>query len=104
MNGMKILCVEGQPERMVTLTRMLEGIGYKVMGASNGRQAVDLLTQEAIDGVLLEHDLPDATGIDLLSRLKKIHPEVPMLILAGVGSQTTSMLRFFDAFLKWRKV
>jgi len=100
MNGMKILCVEDQPECMATLTCMLEGIGYEVMAATSGRQAVDLMTQQAIDGVLLEYDLPDATGTDLRARLKKIHPDVPMLILAGVGTQTTFMLRFFDAYLR----
>ena len=62
MSGMKILCVEDQPEDMAVLAYMLEGIGYEVMPARTGGQAIDLLTKQAIDGVLLECDLPDATG------------------------------------------
>jgi len=35
MSGMKILCVEDQPEDMAILTAALEGIGYEVMPAGN---------------------------------------------------------------------
>jgi len=100
MGGMKILCVEHQPEYMATLTTMLEGIGYDVMPASNGGQAIDLLTKQAIDGVLLDFNLPDATGDALRARLKAIRPGVPVLLFAGIGSQTPFMLRFFDAYLR----
>jgi CheY-like chemotaxis protein len=100
MNGMKILCVEDQPEHMATLTCMLEGIGYEVMPATSSKQAIDLITKQTIDGVLLEYDLPDGTGTNLRAQLKRIQPEVPMLVFAGVGVQTPFMLRFFDAYLR----
>jgi len=45
MSGMKILCVEDQPEDMAVLAYMLEGIGYEVMPARTGGQAIDLLTK-----------------------------------------------------------
>jgi CheY-like chemotaxis protein len=100
MSGMKILCVENQPEDMAVLTYMLEGIGYEVMPATNGGQAVDLFSKQVIDGVLLEYNLPDATGATVRARLKAIRPEVPVLLFTGVGSQTPFMLRFFDAYLR----
>jgi len=100
MSGMKILCVEDHPEDMAILAYMLEGIGYEVMPASNGGQAIDLLTKQAIDGVLLECNLPDATGTTLRAKLKAIRPDVPIMLFAGIGSQTPFMLRFFDAYLR----
>ncbi len=100
MGGMKILCIEDQPETMATLTCMLEGIGYQVTPATSGGQAVDLLTTESIDGVLLEYDLPGGVGTDLRARLKRIRPEVPVLLFAGIGPQTPFMVRFFDAYLR----
>ena len=100
MSGMKILCVEDHPDYMAMLTCMLEGIGYEVMPASNGGQAIDLLTKQAIDGVLLEDNLPDAAGTTLRSELKAIRPNIPVLLFAGVGRQTPLMLRFFDAYLR----
>jgi len=100
MSGMKILCVEDHPDYMAMLTCMLEGIGYEVMPASNGGQAIDVLSKQAIDGVLLEYNLPDAPGTALRAKLKAIRPDVPVLLFAGIGKQTPFMLRFFDSYLR----
>jgi len=100
MSGMKILCVENRPEYLAILTAALEGIGYEVMPASNGRQAIDLFIGQAIDGVLVEDNLPGATASTLRAKLKAIRPEIPVLLFAGIGKQTPFMLRFFDAYLR----
>jgi hypothetical protein len=50
--------------------------------------------------VLLEYDLPDATGSAVRAEMKRIKPEVPVLLFAGVGSQTPFLLRFFDSYLR----
>jgi CheY-like chemotaxis protein len=103
MSAMKILCVENRPEDMAVLAYMLEGIGYEVMPAVNGDEAVDLLSKQAIDGVLLEYDLPDATGAAVREQLKAIRPDIPVLLFTRVGAQTPFMLRFFDAYLRNRQ-
>jgi CheY-like chemotaxis protein len=100
MSGMKILCVEDQPEYMAMLTCALEGIGYEVMPASTGVQAIDLLTRQAVDGVLVEDNLLDTSGIMLRAKLKAIRPNLPVLRFAGVSRQTPFLLRFFDAYLR----
>jgi CheY-like chemotaxis protein len=97
MIGMTILCVEDQSEYMHTLTCMLEGIGYEVMPAGNGGQAMDQLANRAIDGVLLGYNLPDADGTTLRAQLKAIRPDVPDLLFKGIGGQTPLMIRFFDS-------
>ena len=103
MSGMKILCVENRPEDMAVLEHMLERIGYEVMQAINGGEAVDLFSKQAIDGVLLEYNLPDATGAAIREQLKAIRPDIPVLLFTGVGTQTPFMLRFFDAYLRDRR-
>jgi DNA-binding response OmpR family regulator len=100
MSGMKILCVEDHPEYLAILTCALEGIGYEVMPASNEGQAIHLMTKQPINGVLLEDNLPDVDGSLLRKKLKAIRPDIPVLMFAGVGKQTTFMLRFFDAYLR----
>ena len=100
MSGMKILCVEDQSDYMATLTCMLEGIGYEVLPASNRGQALNLLANQTIDGVLLEYNLQDAAGTQLRAQLKAIRPEVPVLLFDGIDGQTPIVLRFFDAYLR----
>ena len=100
MDVMKILCVEHQPDSLEALTCMLEGTGYEVMAATSAGQALDLLTRNPVDGVLLEYSLPDATGIAVRAEMKRIKPDVPVLLFAGVGAQTPSLLRFFDFYVR----
>lgn len=85
---------------MAALRGMLERFGYRVMPATNGGQAVELMRRQRIDGALVEYDLHDTTGSALRAELKRLQPEVPVLLFAGVGTQTPVMLRFFDLYLR----
>jgi DNA-binding response OmpR family regulator len=100
MNNTRVLCVENRPEYMDALKYMLETAGYEVMPATTGDQALRLLTSLHVDGVLLEYDLPDATGSAVRAEMKRIKPDVPVLLFAGIGSQTPFLLRFFDTYLR----
>jgi CheY-like chemotaxis protein len=100
MDPIRVLCVESTPEYMERLTFMLEGIGYEVIPARTGEEAVGLLNGQRIDGVLLEYDLPDGTGYAIRADMKRIAPDVPILLFAGVGSQTPFLIRFFQAYLR----
>jgi DNA-binding response OmpR family regulator len=100
MNDVKVLCVENHPEYMDALKYMLESAGYEVMPATTGEQALDLVRDHSVLGVLLEYDLPDATGYAIRAEMKRIKPEVPVLLFNGVGSQTPFLLRFFDSYLR----
>ena len=99
MSHIRVLCVENQPEYMGALKYMLETAGYEVMAATNGDQALRLLTTLDVDGVLLEYNLPDASGSPVRAEMKRIKPDVPVLLFAGIGSQTPFLLRFLDAYL-----
>jgi DNA-binding response OmpR family regulator len=85
---------------MAKLTYMLESAGYAVTPATTGGQAMRLLTTLPVDGVLLEYDLPDATGFAVRAEMKRIKPDVPVLLFTGAGSQTPFLLRFFYSYLR----
>ena len=100
MTGTKVLCVENHPGYMGTLKFMLESAGYEVMAATTGGQALDLMRAHPVRGVLLEYDLPDATGTAVRAEMKRIKPDIPVLLFAGIGTQTPFLLRFFDSYLR----
>jgi len=99
MNPTRVLCVENQPEYKAALKYMLEAVGYQVTVADSGAEALQMLAAEPVDGVLLEYDLPDATGTTIRAEMKRIKPELPVLLFAGVGEHTPFLLRFFDVYL-----
>jgi DNA-binding NtrC family response regulator len=100
MTDLKVLCVENHPEYMGALKYMLESAGYKVMTATTAGQALDLMRAHPVRGVLLEYDLPDAVGTAVRVEMKRIKPEVPVLLFNGVGNQTPFLLRFFDSYVR----
>src|ERR1041384_259104 len=68
-----ILVVDDYEDARATLREMLEGMGHRVVEASNGQEALDLLTQEPSDTVqliLLDLDMPRMSGWELLKLLK----------------------------------
>lgn len=100
MNEIRVLCVENHPESMTVLRSMLAGNGYCVLSAISGREALDLLEANPIDGVLLETDLPDASGASVRAHMKRIKPDVPVLMFSGISSQTPFLLSFFFRYLQ----
>jgi DNA-binding response OmpR family regulator len=79
---------------MDALKYMLETAGYVVMAATTGDQALHLVTTRQVDGVLLEYDLPGAKGSAVRAEMKRIKPDIPVLLFSGIGSQTPFLLRF----------
>ena len=100
MSTVNVLCVENYVEYMDALKYMLETAGYEVLSATTGSQGLSLLLKQPVQGVLLEYDLPDATGAAVRAQMKRAKPDVPVLLFAGVGSQTPFLLRFFDSYLR----
>ena len=100
MSTVRVLCVENHVEYLDTLKYMLETAGYEVVSATTGSQGLSMLMNHPIQGVLLEYDLPDATGAAVRAQMKRAKPDVPVLLFAGVGSQTPFLLRFFDSYLR----
>lgn len=99
MEKIKVLCVESNADNLRVLKCMLEKQGYTVIPAVTGKQALGLIAEQSIDGVLLEYDLSDASGMTVRSQMKRLKPEVPVLLFAGVGHHTPMLIRFFDAYL-----
>jgi DNA-binding response OmpR family regulator len=100
MDAIKVLCVENHAEYLDALRYMLESAGYEVVSARTGSEAVSVLSKFAIEGVLLEYDLPDASGATIRAEMKQIRPEIPVLLFSGVGSQTPFLIKFFAAYLR----
>src|ERR1700683_4857868 len=100
MGNVRVLCVENHVEYLDALKYMLETAGYEVLSATTGSQGLSILMKQPIQGVLLEYALPDATASSVRAEMKRIKPEVPVLLFTGVGSQTPFLLRFFDSYLR----
>ena len=100
MDPIKVLCVQNYVKSLSVIRHMLEKTGYEVVGATTGKEAMGLFISEVVDGVLLEYDLPDMSGATVRTEMKRMKPDVPVLLFSGVGPHTPILLRFFDAYLR----
>ncbi len=92
---MKILVIEDEARILSFLARGLEAEGYRVEGASDGRDGLVRAVQEEWDLVLLDLMLPGLDGLDVLDTLHRRRPELPVLILSARADLPTK-LRGFD--------
>ncbi len=84
---------------------MIEELGYKVLSARSGREAIKVYQEngEKIDMVILDVVMPDMGGGETYDRLKEISPGVRVLLSSGysINGQATEMLsRGCDGFIQ----
>ena len=60
--------------------------GYQVTVAVKGEEALDLLTREPIDCVVLDLEMPGMDGFDFLRRCRQQKLDVPIIVYTGTGS------------------
>jgi len=91
-----ILYVEANEVVFHRIEGALESVGYGVIGASSGWQALSLLLKNPIRLVLGGDVLCGADGIELVAKMKEVKPDVSIVIC----SQTLpSSMRGLDAFV-----
>jgi DNA-binding response OmpR family regulator len=90
-----IMVVEDDEATRDFLADHLAADSYRVVTASSGRQALNLLDVKSCDLVLLDVMLPDASGFELCRRLRaadgiaeRIDPEIPVIMLSGRATET----------------
>ena len=80
-------------------------MGYKVLIARSGKEAVEIYekNKERIDIVLLDMIMPDKSGSDTYDKMKKIDPDIKVLLSSGYsinGQATEIMDRGCNGFIQ----
>jgi two-component system, NarL family, response regulator EvgA len=80
-----VLIVDDHPAmRLVIATQLSKLLGIsEVVEADNGQVAVELARQRAPDLAILDLDIPRINGLDVIPRLKLVHPAIRVLVLSG---------------------
>jgi len=87
----KILIVDDDLGMRETLEAVLKEDGYQVDTAGDGAQAIQAVQAKAYDVILLDVRMPDASGLDVLTRVKKIAPETAVIMMTAYGTVKTAV-------------
>jgi len=78
-----ILVVDDQFSDRETLKVILEDKGYKVATAKDGREAIEMVRSKHYDIIFLDVRLPGMDGVETFEHVKKIDPEVTVIMVTG---------------------
>jgi len=83
--GATILVVEDEPSVRNTVRRLLERHDYRVLEATNGQDALALLStrKDEVDLVLSDMVMPGMGGAELAVRIRTASPKLPVLLMTG---------------------
>ena len=82
MNQKQILCIEDEAAIVLPLRYALEREGWSVSWANTGMQALELLSQQTFDFIILDVGLPDLNGFEVCKQLRQKY-QTPLLFLTA---------------------
>lgn len=80
-----LLLVDDDDGVRKVLAKILSKEGYHVETAADRAGAIQILDDVPLDLVLLDINLEGESGLDLLKDLREAHPNLPVLMLTGMG-------------------
>lgn len=89
----KILIIEDEAAIRRVLTKILseENDAYQVEEAEDGASGFEKIKNTDYDLVLCDIKMPKMDGVELLEAVKKIKPEIPMVMISGHGDMETAI-------------
>lgn len=82
-----ILTIEDEEPIRRGVVDALQYAGFRVLEADNGRDGMDFAVNAHCDLVLLDLMLPHCSGMDILKRVRQVHPTLPVIILTARGAE-----------------
>ena len=82
----KILVVDDEPSVTGSLSLILTEAGFEVLTAQSFAESTTILEQIPVDLVITDLRLADASGIDLITHVKRTTPDVEVILMTGYGS------------------
>jgi CheY-like chemotaxis protein len=89
----KILVVDDEPEIVEVLKGFLSIKGFDVIGASGGKEALEILKKWKADLILLDIIMPEVKGTEVARIVKDSYPNTKVVVLTGYPTEGESMYK-----------
>ena len=88
---LNILIVEDDEDTAEVVATLLEDAGFRAKSVDRGEMALDEIMAQNPDLVLLDINLPDISGIEILKHVRS-HSFLPMIVLSGFGQDSDRVI------------
>jgi len=79
----RVLVIDDDAQVRELLTRLLTRAGHACSSAGSGSEATELLARDTFDVALCDVQMPGESGIDLITRLAREHPDMAAVMVSG---------------------
>ncbi|PIR12688.1 MAG: two-component system response regulator, partial [Flavobacteriales bacterium CG11_big_fil_rev_8_21_14_0_20_35_7] len=81
MQQINILWVDDEIDLLKPHIIFLENKNYKITSCNNGYEAIEMVALKPFDIVLLDENMPGLSGLETLSEIKSINPNLPVIMI-----------------------
>ncbi len=101
----KLLIIDDEKDFLESITKRLEMRNYQVIAKDSGKDVEQIIKREKdIDVVILDLNMPEIPGEEVLKRIKAQNPKIQVIILTGQGSTESAVeMAKLDAFTYLQK-
>ena len=83
----RIMIIEDDEAMRSLLEDFFEEEGFETDSASNGADALRILSKDHLDLIVTDIRMPGLTGLDILPRVRRLKPETPIIVMTAYGSE-----------------
>ena len=95
-----LLCIDDHKPSLAGWCLYLQGAGYSVETAHGAQEGLQLFATQPIDLVLLDYAMPEADGGEVAATMKRIKPQVRIVMFSGISEVPPEARAHVDAFLQ----
>lgn len=100
MSQPTVLCIDDYETSLGGWCLYLQSFGFSVTTARTAQEGLNLFAVSPVDLVLLDYAMPDSNGDEVAATMKRIKPDVPILMFSGVSHVPENARLHVDAFLQ----
>jgi CheY-like chemotaxis protein len=94
-----ILCIDDDEGVLSYHKALLERRGYEVLTAASARQGLQLAEVCLIAAVIVDYHMPEMNGHEVATKIKRIRPQVPIVMVSSDDAVPEQALDAVDAFV-----
>lgn len=86
MDAVRVLIVDDEADFATAITERLSKRGFRASAVFNGQEALQAAMETEYDAIVLDLKMPGMDGLQTLQEIRKIDPDVQILVLTGHGT------------------
>jgi CheY-like chemotaxis protein len=94
-----ILCIDDDAAILGYHRALLERRGYEVLTAHSARRGLEIAVAGAVAAVILDYQMPEMNGHEVAMEIKRLRPQVPIVMVSGDDIIPEHALNVVDAFV-----